>query len=426
MRYTYNLHGWITRIETECLKEYLSYAGGSSKPCFNGNISTVSWRDACSSTSRGYRFFYDSLNRMIRASYGEGESLAMSPGRYDETAEYDRNGNITKLERHGMKQDGSFGIIDNLKVSLMGNRIATITDDAEKIIRQGAMDFKAASDGRATYTYNAFGALTSDTGRGITMIQYDNFHNPIRIQFANGSVTRYVYSADGAKLRTVHYTAMPNITVAAGTVHELTAAETQAVDSVDYLLGGNLLLRNGRIDKYLFEGGYCEAYKPVTCIAKPFIPTFDGFIEPSKENRERFDDLLKAWEKAKEANFNMDNFNYYFYNTDHLGNIREVVDAMGHVVQATSYYPFGTPISDPHSAINSDLQPFKYNGKELDMMHGLNTYDYGARQYEPILGRWDRMDPMCEKYYSVSPYAYCGNNPVNRIDLDGREDWPMC
>ncbi len=144
------------------------------------------------------------------------------------------------------------------------------------------------------------------------MIQYDNFHNPIRIQFANGSVTRYVYSADGAKLRTVHYTAMPNITVATGTIHELTAAETQAVDSVDYLLGGNLLLRNGRIDKYLFEGGYCEAYKPVTCIAKPFIPTFDGFIEPSKENMERIGNLMKAWEKAKEANFNMDTLSITF------------------------------------------------------------------------------------------------------------------
>ena len=56
-------------------------------------------------------------------------------------------------------------------------------------------------------------------------------------------------------------------------------------------------------------------------------------------------------------------------------------------------------------------------------MHGLDTYDYGARQYAPILGRWDRMDPLCEKYYSVSPYAYCGGNPVNRIDPDGREIW---
>ncbi len=52
-----------------------------------------------------------------------------------------------------------------------------------------------------------------------------------------------------------------------------------------------------------------------------------------------------------------------------------------------------------------------------------NTYDYGARQYYSILGRWDRVDPLCEKYYSVSPYAYCGNNPVNAIDPDGKEIW---
>ena len=75
--------------------------------------------------------------------------------------------------------------------------------------------------------------------------------------------------------------------------------------------------------------------------------------------------------------------------------------------------PFGTPICDPSSAINPDYQPFKYNGKELDMMHGLNTYDYGARQRDPILGRWDCMDPLCEKYYSMSPYAYCHDNSVH-------------
>ena len=55
----------------------------------------------------------------------------------------------------------------------------------------------------------------------------------------------------------------------------------------------------------------------------------------------------------------------------------------------------------------------KYNGKEFDRMHGLNTYDYGARQYSPALPSWDRIDPLAEEYYSVSPYAYGGNNPVN-------------
>lgn len=55
------------------------------------------------------------------------------------------------------------------------------------------------------------------------------------------------------------------------------------------------------------------------------------------------------------------------------------------------------------------------------MMHGLNTYDYGARQYYPLFAQWDRVDPLCEKYYNVSPYAYCHNNPINFVDMDGRD-----
>ena len=54
-------------------------------------------------------------------------------------------------------------------------------------------------------------------------------------------------------------------------------------------------------------------------------------------------------------------------------------------------------------------------------MHGLNTYDYGARQYNPVTARWDRVDPLCEKYYGSSPYVYCGNNPVRYIDPDGKK-----
>ena len=67
----------------------------------------------------------------------------------------------------------------------------------------------------------------------------------------------------------------------------------------------------------------------------------------------------------------------------------------------------------------------KVNGKEFDGMHGLNTYDYGARQYNPVTGRWDRMDPHSENYYPHSQYAYCNNTPMNAIDPDGKDDYRL-
>ena len=66
-----------------------------------------------------------------------------------------------------------------------------------------------------------------------------------------------------------------------------------------------------------------------------------------------------------------------------------------------------------------------YKRLELDLMHGLNLYDYGARLYDPLIGQFTSIDPLCEKYYSVSPYAYCAGNPVNRIDPDGRDAWVL-
>ena len=82
-------------------------------------------------------------------------------------------------------------------------------------------------------------------------------------------------------------------------------------------------MKNGKIDKYLFEGGYAQ---------------------------------------ASAASSTTDNFSFYFYNQDHLGNIREVVNASGAVQQVTNYYPFGAPYAD--AAINSDFQPYKYNGSQ--------------------------------------------------------------
>ena len=106
---------------------------------------------------------------------------------------------------------------------------------------------------------------------------------------------------------------------------------------------------------------------------------------------------------------------YHYYIKDHLGNNRVVADANGTVEESNQYYPFGLNYANA----GSNVQPYKYNGKELDTKNGLNWYDYGARHYDAALGRWHVVDPLAEKIYSWSPYGYCLNNPVKYVDPTG-------
>jgi RHS repeat-associated protein len=139
-------------------------------------------------------------------------------------------------------------------------------------------------------------------------------------------------------------------------------------------------------------------------------------------------------------------FNYVFNYTDHLGNIRLSYgldeNNVLKILEENNYYPFGLK----HNNYNVDRRryeetilgveirqcdvcprgyQYKYNGKELQDELGLNLYDYGARNYDPALGRWMNIDPLAETSRRFSPYVYALNNPVYFIDPDGMEadDW---
>ena len=103
---------------------------------------------------------------------------------------------------------------------------------------------------------------------------------------------------------------------------------------------------------------------------------------------------------------------YHYYL--HQGNNRVVINQSGTVEETNHYYPFGGVF-----ASTGNVQPYKYNGKELDAKKGLNWYDYGARHYDAALGRFTTNDRFAEKYHSLSPYQYGANNPVNTIDING-------
>ena len=105
---------------------------------------------------------------------------------------------------------------------------------------------------------------------------------------------------------------------------------------------------------------------------------------------------------------------YHYYLKDHQGNNRVVINQSGTVEETNHYYPFGGVF-----ASSGNVQPYKYNGKELDAKKGLNWYDYGARHYDAALGRFTTNDRFAEKYHSMSPYQYGANNPVKNVDVNG-------
>ena len=117
---------------------------------------------------------------------------------------------------------------------------------------------------------------------------------------------------------------------------------------------------------------------------------------------------------------------YYYYTKDHLGNIRSVVTKNQSTnavteVQRTHYYPYGGIIADISTGQN--IQPRLYNGKELDRTNNLFWYDFVARPYDPTRGQFTGPDLLAEKFYKWNPWVYCKNNPINRIDPDGKTDY---
>ncbi len=108
----------------------------------------------------------------------------------------------------------------------------------------------------------------------------------------------------------------------------------------------------------------------------------------------------------------------YYYIKDHLGSIRVTFDKSGGVVNAQDYYSFGGILRSYITGALND-ERYKFTGKERDTE---TNYDYfGARYYDSNLGRFLTVDPHSDLYPNLSPYIYCGNNPLGYIDPTGMD-----
>ena len=343
----YNIRSWLTGIDSNAgFVEQLHYVDGLGDPCYNGNISSMTWE--ADGVKRGYKFMYDGRSRLLRAVYGEGEGLNVNQDRFnEEITGYDKNGNILGIKRCGKRSEDEYGLIDNLVMSYNGNQLKAVTDSVTSSAHADSFEFKDGADLPVEYYYDSNGNLIQDLNKKISEIQYNCLNLPSRIEFEDGGVISYLYDAKGTKFRTTH----------------IIAGKTTTTDYFD-----DAIYENGVLTTLLTELGY--------------ISLVDG--------------------------------KYHYYLKDHQGNNRVVVGQNGSVEEVNHYYPFGGTF-----ASTSSVQPYKYNGKELDRQGGLDWYDYGARHYDVALGRWHVVDPMAEEYYGISPHVYVANNPLKYIDLNG-------
>ena len=113
------------------------------------------------------------------------------------------------------------------------------------------------------------------------------------------------------------------------------------------------------------------------------------------------------------------------YVTDYHGSVRAVVDGRtGELYKAVDYSSYGEDTIVASAGVSGGITLRDgYTGKEDQHPDfGTSYTDFGARQYHPQLHQWMTPDPLAEKYYDVSPYAFCDNDPVNRFDPNGKWD----
>jgi RHS repeat-associated protein len=215
---------------------------------------------------------------------------------------------------------------------------------------------------------------------------------PEVIQFSNGNQIKNKYTSDGRKLGTEYFT-------------QLTAIQPLAEGTIlNQVYQANVVDQTGTA--YIGNFEYKTYWNVPLYITLKKVFHSEGYVDEFSNNQTYC--------------------GYVYFRKDHLGNNREVWRAgkpggtAATTLQRTWYYPSGLPWNYT-TGTGASVQAYKYNSKEFIEMHGFDSYDYSARMMYPAIGgRFMTVDPLAEKYYSISPYAYCLNNPVKYFDPDGR------
>jgi RHS repeat-associated protein len=390
-QFEYNIRGWTTKLKSGNFEQNLYYNTGLPQGItsnYNGNISLSTW--TYDGLTKKYGYSYDELNRLTSSTFYDINN--QPSGSYAETFTYDKMGNVNNLGRMGVSSP-----IDALTFTYFGNQVIKIDDWFNSQSQYSVKEYHDKADLPVEFIYDKNGNMTADLDRDIVTIKYNLLNLPDTVQFKNGNLIINQYDASGRKINDVFYT---------------------------YIYGIQLPLTVGTV---LNPNNYGDEFEMIS--NRHYIDNFTYRFHFMSSSPGRLD-LDKVYNEYGYVDILEEGslFRYNYYRRDHLGNVREVWQPSYTVggsiypavtVQRTQYYPSGLPwkynIGD-----NPGEQPYKYGGKEFVEMHGLDEYDSDARWYYPAIMRTTTMDPLAEKYYDISPYAWCGNNPVKFVDPDGR------
>ncbi len=360
--FDYNVRGWLTGQSSPHFEMALRY-NDPLRPeiaaSWTGNITEWDWKHkgtGADNTLNTYGFTYDKLNRLADTDHYLGAETTPSNSFVERGLKYDKMGNIEELKRYS----GGY-LVDDLTYAYDGNQLASLKENIAS--PQSGWDlYERGANATAAYEYDPNGNMTYDERKGLNF-NYNllNLLSEARDSASGDLVAKYTYLADGQKVRAVN---------GAGTF------------GLEYL--GSLVYKRNGNSLELESAAFGE-----------------GRIYKASNDYE---------------------VNYFL--ADHLGSTRVVAKPGSsgiEIAERNNFYPFGAKHPDPTwTNPTSAVNRYRFSGKEDQESLGLKFVDFGWRMDDPLLGRWFGIDRLAEKYYPISPYAFCANNPIKFIDTNGK------